>query len=99
MASAVPGWRDQRSQGANILERFERRCRTPQVNALLERQLRDRPPAHIKLGARGSSWERARRRHPRPAAGGINIKGAEFHGEWNYTISPNTYPPNCALIC
>ena len=29
----------------------------------------------------------------------INIKRAEFHGEWNYTISPNTYPPNCALIC
>jgi Rhodopirellula transposase DDE domain len=28
----------------------------------------------------------------------INIKHAEFHGEWNYTISPNTYPPNCALI-
>ena len=23
---------------------------------------------------------------------------AEFHGEWNYTISPNTYPPNCAFI-
>jgi hypothetical protein len=29
----------------------------------------------------------------------INIKRAEFHGEWNYTISPNNYPPNCALIC
>jgi hypothetical protein len=28
----------------------------------------------------------------------VNIKRAEFHGEWNYTISPNTYPPNCALI-
>ena len=28
----------------------------------------------------------------------INIKQAEFHGEWNYTISPNTYPPNCAFI-
>ena len=28
----------------------------------------------------------------------INIKRAEFHGEWNYTISPNTYPPNCSLI-
>jgi len=28
----------------------------------------------------------------------INIKRAEFHGEWNYTISPNTYPPNCAFI-
>jgi hypothetical protein len=24
--------------------------------------------------------------------------GLEFHGEWNYTISPNTYPPNCAFI-
>ena len=29
---------------------------------------------------------------------GLNIKPAEFHGEWNYTISPNTDPPNCALI-
>jgi Rhodopirellula transposase DDE domain len=28
----------------------------------------------------------------------INLKRAEFHGEWNYTISPNTYPPNCVLI-
>jgi hypothetical protein len=28
----------------------------------------------------------------------LNIKPAEFHGEWNYTISPNTDPPNCALI-
>ena len=28
----------------------------------------------------------------------INLKRAEFHGEWNYTISPNTYPPNCAFI-
>jgi hypothetical protein len=28
----------------------------------------------------------------------INIKHAEFHGEWNYIISPNTYPPNCAFI-
>ena len=28
----------------------------------------------------------------------INIKRAEFHGDWNYTISPNTYPPNCAVI-
>jgi hypothetical protein len=28
----------------------------------------------------------------------LNIKPAEFHGEWNYTISPNTYPPNCAFI-
>jgi hypothetical protein len=28
----------------------------------------------------------------------INIKRAEFHGEWNYTISPNNHPPNRALI-
>jgi Rhodopirellula transposase DDE domain len=28
----------------------------------------------------------------------INIKHAEFHGDWNYTISPNTYPPNGAFI-
>ena len=28
----------------------------------------------------------------------LNIKRAEFHGEWNYTISPNTYPTNCASI-
>ena len=28
----------------------------------------------------------------------LNIKRAEFHGEWNYTISPNTHPPNCAFI-
>ena len=28
----------------------------------------------------------------------LNIKRAEFHGEWNYTISPNTYPTNCAFI-
>ncbi len=28
----------------------------------------------------------------------INIKRAEFHGEWNYTIAPNTDPPNCAFI-
>ena len=28
----------------------------------------------------------------------INIKRAEFHGEWNYTISPNIHPPNDALI-
>jgi hypothetical protein len=28
----------------------------------------------------------------------LNIKRAEFHGEWNYIISPNTYPPNCAFI-
>jgi hypothetical protein len=29
----------------------------------------------------------------------LNVKRAEFHGEWNYTISPNIYPPDCALIC
>ena len=28
----------------------------------------------------------------------INIKPAAFHGEWNYTISPHNYPPNCAFI-
>ena len=28
----------------------------------------------------------------------LNIKRAEFHGEWNYTISPNTHPPNRAFI-
>jgi hypothetical protein len=28
----------------------------------------------------------------------INIKRAEFHGDWNYTISPNASPPNCAFI-
>jgi len=28
----------------------------------------------------------------------INIKRAEFHGEWNYTISPNAGPPNCSFI-
>jgi hypothetical protein len=28
----------------------------------------------------------------------INIKRAQFHGDWNYTISPNTYPANCAII-
>jgi DDE family transposase len=28
----------------------------------------------------------------------INIKRAEFHGEWNYTISPKAYPPECAFI-
>jgi hypothetical protein len=28
----------------------------------------------------------------------LNIKRAEFHGEWNYTISPNTYPPNAAFV-
>jgi hypothetical protein len=28
----------------------------------------------------------------------INLKRAEFHGEWNYTISPNDRPPNRALI-
>jgi hypothetical protein len=28
----------------------------------------------------------------------INIKRADFHGEWNYTISPNDHPPSRALI-
>jgi hypothetical protein len=28
----------------------------------------------------------------------INIQRAEFHGEWNYTISPNPHRPNRALI-
>jgi len=28
----------------------------------------------------------------------LNIKRAQFHGEWNYIISPNTDPPNCAFI-
>src|SRR6202011_5599576 len=28
----------------------------------------------------------------------INLKRAEFHGEWHYTISPNDQPPNRALI-
>jgi hypothetical protein len=28
----------------------------------------------------------------------INLKRAEFHGEWNYTISPNDHPTNRALI-
>jgi hypothetical protein len=28
----------------------------------------------------------------------INIQRAEFHGEWNYTISPNHHPPNPAII-
>jgi len=28
----------------------------------------------------------------------LNIKHGEFHGEWNYTISPNTHPPSGALI-
>jgi hypothetical protein len=28
----------------------------------------------------------------------INIKRADFHGEWNYTISPNIHPPNRAFI-
>jgi hypothetical protein len=31
------------------------------------------------------------------AMAALNIKPAEFHGAWNYTISPNTDPPNCAL--
>src|ERR1700681_3400340 len=28
----------------------------------------------------------------------INIKRAEFHGEWNYTISPKSYPTDWAVI-
>ena len=28
----------------------------------------------------------------------INVKPAPFHGEWNYTISPNTHPSNGAFI-
>ena len=28
----------------------------------------------------------------------LNIKPAEFHREWNRTISPNTYPSKCAFI-
>ena len=28
----------------------------------------------------------------------INIKRADFHGEWNYTISPNDHPPIRAFI-
>jgi hypothetical protein len=28
----------------------------------------------------------------------INIRRAEFHREWNYTISPNAYSPDCAFI-
>jgi hypothetical protein len=28
----------------------------------------------------------------------INIKRAAFHGDWNYTISPNAHPPDRALI-
>src|SRR6266853_1336154 len=28
----------------------------------------------------------------------INIKRAEFHGEWNYTISPDAHRPNRAFI-
>jgi hypothetical protein len=28
----------------------------------------------------------------------LNIKRADFHGEWNYTISPNTHSPNRAFI-
>jgi len=28
----------------------------------------------------------------------INIKRAQFHREWNYTISPSDHPPNRALI-
>jgi hypothetical protein len=28
----------------------------------------------------------------------LDIKRAQFHGEWNYTISPNAHPSNCAFI-
>jgi hypothetical protein len=28
----------------------------------------------------------------------INIQRAEFHGEWNYTISPDAHRPNRAFI-
>jgi hypothetical protein len=28
----------------------------------------------------------------------LNIKRAGFHGEWNYTISPDHHRPNCAFI-
>jgi len=28
----------------------------------------------------------------------INIQRAEFHGEWNYTISPDPHRPNRAFI-
>ena len=28
----------------------------------------------------------------------LNIEPAEFHGDWNYTISPNICPPNCSFI-
>jgi hypothetical protein len=28
----------------------------------------------------------------------INIQRAEFHGEWNYTISPHPHRPNGAFI-
>jgi hypothetical protein len=28
----------------------------------------------------------------------INIQRAEFHGDWNYTISPNPHRPNRAFI-
>ena len=28
----------------------------------------------------------------------INIQRAAFHGEWNYTISPDPYRPNRAFI-
>ncbi len=33
-----------------------------------------------------------------PEIAAINIKRHAFHGEWNYTISPNTHPPNRVLI-
>ena len=44
------------------------------------------------------SWlEAASSRTPAEMAA-LNIEPAEFHGDWNYTISPNIYPPNCSFI-
>jgi len=40
-------------------------------------------PAHCRLGCRDAA---------------INIKRAEFHGEWNYTISPKAYPQIARLF-
>ena len=28
----------------------------------------------------------------------VNLKRADFHGDWNYTISPNTHPPIAPLF-
>jgi hypothetical protein len=33
---------------------------------------------------------------PSHSLAAINIQRAEFHGEWNYTISPNPHRPNRA---